>query len=130
MKQELAWLAWTTILTGLIWLPYVGDRMMVRGLLDTVGYPDTPKPQSRWASRMKAAHFNAIENLVVFATLVLVANAAGISNAATVFAAAFYFWSRVVHLVAYTFAMPWIRTLGFAGGFVAQVLFAWQILVH
>jgi uncharacterized MAPEG superfamily protein len=104
--------------------------MMVRGLLDTVGYPDTPKPQSHWASRMKAAHFNAIENLVVFATLVLVANAAGISNAATTFAAAFYFWSRLVHLVAYTLALPWIRTLGFAGGFVAQLIFAWQIVAH
>lgn len=33
-----------------------------------------------WAGRMKAAHANAVENLVVFATLVLVANAVGISN--------------------------------------------------
>ena len=130
MKTELLWLTWTTILTGLIWLPYVGDRMMVRGLLDTVGYPETPKPASPWAGRMKAAHFNAIENLAVFATLVLVANAAGISNEATVFAAALYFWSRVVHLVAYTLAWPWVRTLGFTGGFVAQAIFAWQLVVH
>jgi uncharacterized MAPEG superfamily protein len=79
---------------------------------------------------MKAAHLNAIENLVVFATLVLVANAAGISNAATAFAAVLYFWSRVIHLIAYTLAWPWVRTLAFAGGFVAQVIFAWQIVVH
>ncbi len=104
--------------------------MLVRGLLDTVGYPDTPKPQSAWASRMKAAHFNSIENLVVFATLVLIANAAAISNAATVFAASLYFWARLVHLVAYTLKLPWIRTLGFTGGFVAQAIFAWQIVVH
>jgi uncharacterized MAPEG superfamily protein len=130
MRPELMWLAWTTILTALIWLPYVGDRMLVRGLLDTVGYPETPKPQSPWAGRMKAAHFNAIENLVVFATLVLIANAAAISNAATVFAASLYFWARLVHLVAYTLKLPWIRTLGFTGGFVAQAIFAWQIVVH
>ena len=130
MKTELLWLTWTTILTGLIWLPYVGDRLMVRGMLDSVGYPENPKPQSPWASRMKAAHFNAIENLVVFATLVLVANAMGVSNAATVFAAAFYFWARVIHLVAYTLAWPWVRTLAFSGGFVAQAIFAWQIVVH
>ena len=103
---------------------------MVRGLLDTVGYPQTPKEQSPWANRMKAAHLNAIENLVVFATLVLIANAAGLSNSATVFAASLYFWSRVVHLFAYTFALPWVRTLGFTGGFVAQAMFAWQIVVH
>ncbi len=130
MKPELMCLAWTTIVTALLWLPYVGDRMLVRGLLDTVGYPETPKPQSPWASRMKAAHFNAIENLVVFATLVLIANAAAISNAATVFAASLYFWARLVHLVAYTLKLPWIRTLGFTGGFVAQAIFAWQIVVH
>jgi uncharacterized MAPEG superfamily protein len=130
MKPELMWLTWTTILTALLWLPYVGDRMLVRGILDTVGYPETPRPQSPWANRMKAAHLNAIENLVVFATLVLVANAAGISNAATAFAAVLYFWSRVIHLIAYTLAWPWVRTLAFAGGFVAQVIFAWQIVVH
>lgn len=130
MKTELAYLLWVTILTALIWIPYVLDRMAVWGLTDTVGYPENPKPQSPWARRMKSAHANAIENLAVFATLVLIANAVGVSNGATAFAAALYFWSRVVHLVAYTFALPWVRTLGFAGGFVAQAIIAWQLLVH
>ena len=130
MKPELTYLVWVTILTGLMWLPYVLDRMAVRGLPDTVGYPADPKPQSPWAQRMKLAHANAVENLAVFGILVLVATVLNISTAATAFAAALYFWSRVVHLVAYTFALPWVRTLGFAGGFVAQAIFAWQILVH
>jgi len=130
MKPELACLVWVTILTAVIWIPYVLDRMAAWGLADTVGYPETPKPQSPWARRMKSAHANAIENLVVFAILVLVANAAGISNAATVFAASLYFWARLAHLLAYTFALPWVRTLAFAGGFVAQAIFAWQLVVR
>lgn len=130
MKPELTYLVWTTILTALIWIPYVVDRISVRGLADTVGYPETPTPQSPWARRMKAAHANAIENLAVFATLVLVANAAGISNGATLFAASLYFWARVIHLVAYTLALPWVRTLAFTGGFVAQAIFAWQLVVR
>lgn len=130
MKPELMYLVCVTILTGVLWIPYVLDRMAVRGLTDTVGYPENPKPQSPWAARMKAAHANAVENLVVFAVLVLVANALGISNGTTMFAAALYFWSRVVHLFAYTFALPWIRTLGFAGGFVAQLILAWEILAR
>lgn len=130
MKTELLYLTWVTIVTALIWVPYVVDRAAVWGLRDTVGYPESPKPQSRWAQRMKAAHANAIENLAIFATLVLVANAIGVSNGATLFAAALYFWARVVHLIAYTFAVPWVRTLGFTGGFVAQAIFAWQILAH
>ena len=88
MKPELMSLVCATILTAVIWIPYVLDRMAVWGLSDTVGYPENPKPQSPWAKRMKSAHANAVENLVIFATLVLVANAVGISNSATVFAAA------------------------------------------
>ncbi len=130
MKPELAYLVWTTILTALIWVPYVVDRAAVRGLADTVGYPDSPKPQSPWARRMKAAHANAIENLVVFATLVLVANAVGLSNGATVFAATLYFWARVIHLAAYTMALPWVRTLAFTAGFVAQAILAWQLVAR
>jgi uncharacterized MAPEG superfamily protein len=113
-----------------MWVPYILDRMAVRGILDTVGYPDNPKPQAAWAKRMMAAHSNAIENLVIFAALVLAANAAGVSNGTTVLACAVYFWARVVHFIAYTFAWPWIRTLAFVFGFVAQIALAWQILAH
>jgi len=130
MNPEMMYLVWVTILTGVIWIPYVLDRIGVWGLADTVGYPEDPRLQSPWARRMKAAHANAIENLAVFATLVLVANAVGISNGATVFAASLYFWARVVHLFAFTVAMPWVRTLAFACGFMAQAIFAWQIVGH
>jgi uncharacterized MAPEG superfamily protein len=129
MKTELLYLTWVTVLTGLLWVPYVLDRAAVWGLADTVGYPDNPKPQSPWARRLMKAHVNAVENLVIFATLVLAAQAAGVSNASTAAAAATYFWARVVHPIAYTFAMPWIRTLAFVAGVVAQAIFAWQLLV-
>ena len=130
MKPELTYLVWVTILTAVMWVPYVFDRIGTWGLTDTVGYPDSPRPQSAWARRMKAAHANAVENLAVFATLVLVANVVGVGNAATAFAAALYFWARVVHFIAYTFALPWVRTLGFTGGFIAQAIFAWQLIGH
>lgn len=130
MKPELTYLALVTALTGLMWIPYVLDRFAVWGIPDTVGYPENPKPQTPWARRMEAAHANAVENLVVFAALVLAASVAGISNSATAFAAALYFWSRLVHVIAYTFAVPWVRTLAFVGGFVAQAIFAWQLLVR
>jgi uncharacterized MAPEG superfamily protein len=130
MKTELFYLALVAALTGLLWVPYILDRIAVEGLLDAVGYPPNPKPQSAWARRMMKAHYNAVENLAVFATLVLVANAAGTSNAAIGTAAMLYFWARVVHLLAYTFAIPWVRTLAFAAGFFAQAVVAWQILAH
>src|SRR3989304_5210239 len=130
MKTELMYLVLVTTLTAVIWIPYILDRIAVRGLMDAVGYPENPKPQSAWARRMMAAHGNAVENLVVFGALVLAAHAAGVSNSATVLACAIYFWARVVHLLAYTFAVPWVRTLAFVVGFGSQVTLAWQLLVR
>ena len=77
---------------------------------------------------MKAAHFNAIENLVIFAALVLAAQAAGISNSATVTACMIYVWARVVHFLTYTFRLPWVRTIAFTVGFLAQMTLALRIL--
>jgi len=128
MKAELMYLVWVTTLTALMWIPYILDRLVVWGLMDTVGYPDNPKPQSPWARRMKAAHANAIENLVIFAALVLAAQAAGISNSATVTACMVYFWARVIHFLAYTFRLPWVRTIAFTVGFLAQMTLALRIL--
>jgi uncharacterized MAPEG superfamily protein len=102
--------------------------IVVRGLVDAVGYPDDPKPLSPWAAKMKRAHANAVENLVVFAALVLIANAAGVSNDITVMAAKLYFWARLVHLLSYTFAIPWVRTLAFVAGFACQIAIALQLL--
>jgi uncharacterized MAPEG superfamily protein len=130
MKSELWYLTLVTALTGLLFLPYVLDRVLTWGLTDTVGYPAHPKPQSPWAQRLMRAHANAVENLVVFATLVLVAQVAGVSNGATATACMVYFWARVVHVIAYALAMPWIRTLGFFVGFLCQATIAWQILAH
>ena len=127
MKTELMYLVYVTAFTGLLWLPYILDRVATRGLLDAVGYPENPKPQSPWAQRLMKAHLNAVENLVVFATLVLVAVAAGVSNSIIATASMVYFWARVVHAVSYTFAVPWVRTLAFAVGFFAQAAIAWQL---
>ena len=128
MNLALLSLVEVTALTGAMWIPYVANRAFVRGIPATVGYPTESNLLSPWAQRLRAAHANAVENLVVFATLVLVAAGAGISTPLTVMACQLYLGSRVVHATAYTFAIPWIRTLAFLGGFTAQMMLAWQLL--
>ena len=128
MSTELVYLTWVTALTAVMWIPYILNMIMVRGLVDAVGYPEDPAPLSPWAQKMKAAHANAVENLVVFAALVLIANAAGVSNETTVVASQVYFWARLVHFASYTFAIPWVRTLTFVTGFGCQVAIALQLL--
>jgi uncharacterized MAPEG superfamily protein len=128
MTSEMMSLTWVTALTALLWMPYIVNQIIVRGLIEAVGYPENPKPLSGWAAKMKAGHANAIENLVIFATLVLIANAAGISTATTVLACEIYFWARLVHVLAYTFAVPWVRTFAFVAGFGCQLTLALQLI--
>lgn len=128
MTLELKYLVYVTVLTALLWVPYILNRIAVRGVADTMGYPENPKPLARWAQRLQAAHGNAVENLVVFAALVLVADAIGVSNEATVLASCVYFWSRLAHVVVYTLGMPWLRTLTFGVAFACQATLVWQLL--
>ncbi|MFZ6744005.1 MAPEG family protein [Undibacterium sp. JH2W] len=130
MKTELLYLVYVTILTGVLWIPYILDRVLTCGLLAAVGYPDNGKTQSKWALRMMKAHGNAVENLVVFATLILLANAMNVSNAVIANASMLYFGARLVHAVCYTLGIPWVRTLAFVSGFVAQAMVALQLLTH
>ena len=128
MTVELKYLTLVAVLTGLTWIPYILNMIGTRGLMDAVGYPKDPKPLAPWAERMKAAHYNSVENLVVFAALVLVAHAAGVKGGAIETSCIVYFWARVVHLVVYTLGIPFVRTLAFAVGFVCQMIIAWHIL--
>jgi uncharacterized MAPEG superfamily protein len=85
MSNELFWLVLTVAMTGLMWLPYILDRIMVRGLIGAMANPSpSDKAQSPWARRLMAAHTNAVENLIVFAPLVLTTRALGIATAVTV----------------------------------------------
>jgi uncharacterized MAPEG superfamily protein len=91
---------------------------------------EEPSIESEWAQRARRAHSNGVENLVVFAALVLAANAAGVSNQATATAAAVYFWARLGHFLALTLGIPFVRTGIWTVGWVAQMTFAWQLLAR
>ena len=129
MKPEVCWLAATAMMTGLFFAPYILDRFMVRGIMGTLKTPDpSDKPQHAWAQRAQAAHYNGIENLVVFASLVAAAQFAGISTELTVWGCALYFWARLAHYIAYTLGIPVVRTLCFVAGVVGELLIAIPLL--
>ena len=121
MTKELLWLTLTIILTGLMWVPYILDRVNVRGLAGAMANPSrNDKAQSAWAQRLYFAHTNAVENLIIFAPLVLILDAQGHSTRGTIIACAVYFWSRLAHAIVYTMGIPILRTLAFTVGFLAQ----------
>lgn len=121
MSRELMWLTFTVILTGVLWIPYILDRIMVRGLWGALANPSRDdKPQTPWAQRLYFAHTNAVDNLVVFAPLVLILDNIGYSSRGTVIACAVYFWARLAHAIVYALGVPVLRTLTFIVGFGAQ----------
>ena len=129
MTHELTYLTLVAAFTALLWVPYILHALLVRGLVDAVSYPANPKPLAPWAMRLKAAHYNAVENLVVFAALVLTAHSAGVLNDVTLLATTVYFWARVVHAIVYAMAVPWLRTLSFTVGWLCCMAIAAQLLV-
>ncbi len=131
MTPELTALVIITAFTSVLWAPYILNRCLVGpGPWWEMGYPDTPTVLSPWAERLKRAHMNAVENLAVFAPLVLAARLAGVSTGATVAAGFVYVGARVVHACAYVFKVPYVRTLSFCAGWACQAVFAWVLLMR
>jgi uncharacterized MAPEG superfamily protein len=128
MSTELSMLTWTAGLTAVMWIPYILAHIINVGLMPAITYQADETPKPAWAERAKRAHYNAIENLVPFAALVLVAHLINVSNTATVSAAVVYFWARVAHYVLYTAGIPFARTITFAIGWAAIVCIFWQIV--
>ena len=129
LTPELYVLALVATATALMWVPYMGARILTRGLGRALANPDPSfPPDPPWAERARRAHANAIENLAVFAPLVLVAALTGISTPATILAAKTYLAARLVHYVVYAAGIPVARTLAFTVGFVAMLSIAAAVL--
>ncbi len=119
------WLTLTLILTGLMWLPYILQSILGRGLFETMGYDDNLPPLAPWAQRAKKAHYNAVENLVLFAPAVL---ASPTKDGTVATAAMVYFAARALHYVVYVAKVPVLRTLTFFAGWAATIYIAYSII--
>ena len=126
---ELNYLALSAALTGVIWVPIILNRLREMGVWKALKNPEPDmRPHADWAYRMANAHRNAIENLVVFAPLALTVHLLGLGDTLTAIAAAAFFYSRVSHLLIYTFGVPLLRTIAFRVGFWAQAVMALRIM--
>ena len=128
-SPELQYTALSAALTGILWIPIIVNRLREMGPWKALKNPEPDvRPHANWAYRLANAHRNAIENLAVFAPLALAVHLLGLGTATTAFAAAFYFWSRLLHAVIYTLGIPLLRTIAFVVGFAAQAALLLRIL--
>ena len=127
MTTELSMLVWATGLTGILWLPYVLAYVQLSGVMSVLKYeplPDLPD----WVERAKAHHRNSVENLVIFAALIITAHLANDNNAATASAAITYFWSRVAHLIVHYLGIPYLRTIAWFVSWLAMACIFYQLV--
>ena len=120
--SELYYLLLSAGLCLVLWVPYVLERILNWGLLDTVGFPDNPPTQAKWAVRLKAAHYNLIENIIPFAILVFLLHSMEVSNSQTMLGASLFFYGRIAHAICHALAIPWLRTGGFLASWLGMII--------
>ena len=128
MTTDLTMLALTALLTFVLAFPRVVSLILTKGLPIAAGNRDEPFELQAWAERAGRAHRNALENLPIFAALVLVAHVAGASNDTTAMGATLFFWGRVAHAAVYIAGIPYVRTAAFGVSVVGLVRIAVEIL--
>jgi uncharacterized MAPEG superfamily protein len=128
MKPELVLLGWSVILAIVQALIAVQGSMMQVGLMGLIGNREGFPEIKGWGGRAMRAHRNMIENLVLFAALVLALAAAGKSNDATVLGAQIFFWARVVYAAVYLAGLPWVRTGAWTVSVVGLLVLLAQLL--
>ncbi len=130
MPTELAMLLWTGVLCLVLAAPYVAGSVPQLGLPRLAGNREDLPQLEGWIGRSRRAHANHVENLGPFAVIVLVGHAAGALDATTALASQVFLGSRVVHAVTYLAGIPWVRTLAFLAGVVAEFVMLGRILQH
>jgi uncharacterized MAPEG superfamily protein len=127
MKPELMWLAWAVALTFAQMLIAVSGATLQVGLPALAANREGLPPSTGWAGRAQRAHHNMLENLVLFAALVLIAVISNKTNATTVLGAQIFFWARLVYAGVYIAGIPWLRTLVWLVSVIGLVLIFCQL---
>ena len=110
MKPELMFLVWAVALMFVQMLISATGATLQVGLPLLAGNRENFPTLTGWAGRAHRAHHNMLENLVLFAALVLVAVAANKTNQTTLLGAQLFFWGRVAYAGVYLAGIPWLRT--------------------
>jgi uncharacterized MAPEG superfamily protein len=127
MKPELMYLTWAVALTVVQMLIAVSGATLQLGLPTLAGNREGLPPFTGWVGRAYRAHHNMLENLVLFAALVLIAAISNKTNATTLLGAQIFVWARVAYAVIYLAGIPWLRTLAWTVSVIGLILIFCQL---
>src|SRR5688572_20413004 len=101
IPTELGLLVWTVILCIAQMLVAAATTQLQVGLPALAGNRDDMPALTGLAGRATRAHRNMLENLALFAAVVLVAHVTGHLNAITALGAQLFFWARLAYAIIY-----------------------------
>jgi len=127
MTPDLKYLLMSVVLTFVQVLIAAAAANQVVGLTTLAGNRDDVPPFGGFAGRARRAHLNMIENMVLFAALVLIAAVANKANATTALGALIFFWARLAYAVIYLLGVPWLRTVAWFVSVIGMVMIACQL---
>jgi uncharacterized MAPEG superfamily protein len=127
LSIELLYLIYCGFLMLILWVPYILAELHMTGVVKALGYPDE-RTLPKWATRLKLAHYNLLENIVPFAIAVGAGEFLNVHTATTAACATLFFWARVLHPIAQVTRIWGTRTLTFATGVTATMVYLYAIL--
>ena len=98
------------------------------GLTAQAGSRDNLSEPTILRQRLQRLVANLQENLVMFAVIVLVADAMGASNETTALGASLFFYARVAHAVVYGLGWPWVRPVCWAVAICGMIMIVSQMI--
>ena len=128
MKPELNLLVWCVVLTVVQMLVAAQAAFNKVGLMALVGNREGMPKLTGWGGRATRAHRNMLENLVLFAALVLVAVTAGKTNDMTVLGAQLFIWARLAYALIYVAGIIWLRTAAWAVSMAGLIVIFAQLV--
>jgi len=128
MKPELNLLVWAVVLTVVQMLVAAQGAMNQVGFMRLVGNREGMPEITGWGGRAARAHRNMLENLVLFASLVLVAVVAGKTNDMTLLGAQVFFWARLAYAVIFVAGIIWVRTAAWLVSMAGLIVIFAQIM--
>jgi uncharacterized MAPEG superfamily protein len=122
-------LVWCCLVAFAQMLVAVLGAMMQVGLPPLAGNREGLPEITGWAGRARRAHHNMLESLVLFAALVLVAQAMGKgANPNVLLGAQLFLWGRLAYAVVYLAGIPWLRTAVWLVSVAGLALVFWGVV--
>ncbi len=128
LSTELSLLVWSIILCLVQMVIAAGALHTQVGMLKLAGNRDDMPEATGLAGRAQRAHRNMLENLPLFAALVLIVQVTGHSSPMTVLGAQLFFWARLAYAVVYLAGIAWLRTAVWAVSMVGVVLLVVELI--